>query len=115
MTFTTLHIAVTAVICGLLALAAAAWRLPRRRWAELLAVSVLTAGAVFLWRMSANMPQLNDDGLNGFSANDWAAPLLTFVALSVNSDLRPPADILRYRQVRALATLLALVVNVITI
>jgi hypothetical protein len=95
MTFSTLHITVTALICGLLALAASMWRLPRRRCTDLLAVTVLSAGAVFLWRMSANMPQLNDDRLNGFSADDWAAPALTYIALSVYGDLRPPPDPVR--------------------
>jgi hypothetical protein len=115
MTFSTLHITVTAVTCGLLALAAALWRLPRGQWQPIAAVAVLTTAALFAWRMSANMPQLNDDGLNGFSANDWAAPALAYLALSVYSDLRPPVDLVRYRQARALATLLALVINVITI
>jgi hypothetical protein len=115
MTFSTLHITLTAVLCGLFALDAAALRLPRGHWQPVLAVAVLSGGAVFLWRMSANMPQLNDDGLNGFSANDWAAPVLTYVALSVYADLRPPPDPARYRQTRALAALLALVINVLTI
>ncbi len=116
MTFSTLHITLTALISGLLfVLAAAAWRLPRGQWQGVLAVAVLSAGAAFLWRMSANMPQLNDDGLNGFSANDWAAPVLTYVVLSVYGDLRPPSDPARYRQTRALAALIALVINVVTI
>jgi hypothetical protein len=115
MTFSTLHITLTALLTGVLALAAAAWRLPRGHWQSGQAVGVLSGGAVFLWRMSANMPQLNDDGLNGFSANDWAAPVLTYVALSVYADLRPPPDPARCRQTRARAALLALVVNVLTI
>jgi hypothetical protein len=115
MTFSTLHITLTALLTGLLALAAAAWRLPRRRWPDLLAVAVLSGGAVFMWRMSPNMPQLNDDGLNGFSANDWAAPALTYLALSVYADLRPRPDPAHYRQTRALATLFALAINVVTI
>ena len=36
------------------------------------------------------MPQLNDDGLPGFSANDWAAPVLTYLFLSLYADLSPP-------------------------
>jgi hypothetical protein len=74
MTFSTVHIALNAALTGLLAISAAAWRLPCGHWQLVLAVGVLSGGAVFLWRMSANMPQLDDDGLNGFSANDWAAP-----------------------------------------
>jgi hypothetical protein len=115
MTFSTLHITATALLVALFALAAGAWRLPRRHWPDLLVVAALSGGAVFLSRMSANMPQLNDDGLNGFSANDWAAPVLTYLALSVYADLRPPPDPARYRQTRALTALLALVINVVTI
>ncbi|MGH3848029.1 MAG: hypothetical protein ACRDS0_42485, partial [Pseudonocardiaceae bacterium] len=115
MTFSTAHIALTAAISGLLALAAGLWRLPRDTWPDALAVALLTAVAVFLWRLSANMPALNDDGLPGFSANDWAAPVLTYVFLSSYADLRTPAHPLRYRQTQALATLAALAVNVITI
>lgn len=81
----------------------------------MLAVAVLTAVAVFMWRISADMPQLNDDGLRPFSANDWAAPVLTYVVLGVYGDLVSPADPARYRQTRALTTMLALVINVITI
>lgn len=114
-TFSVAHIAVTAAITGLLALAAAAWRLPRRAWPDIVAVAVLSGASVLLWRWSANMPQLNKDGLPGFSANDWAAPVLTYVFLSLYADLRPPADRSRYDQTRALATLASLLVNVVTI
>jgi hypothetical protein len=115
MTFSTAHIAVTAAITGLLVAAVALWRLPRGKWRQALVVALLAGASVFLWRISANMPQLNDDGLPGFSANDWAAPVLTYVVLSGYTDLRPSADTARYRQVRALAAIVALAVNVITI
>src|SRR3954452_6298304 len=78
-TFGVGHIAVTAAITAALALAAAAWRLPRTMLVDQLAVAVLGFVAALLWRWSANMPQLNDDGLPGFSANDWLAPVLTYV------------------------------------
>ncbi|MCE3555462.1 hypothetical protein LWC33_28950 [Pseudonocardia sp. RS11V-5] len=115
MIFSVGHIALTAGITALLAFAVAIWRLPSGAWLDVVAVAVLSGLAVLLWRFSANMPQLNDDGLPGFSANDWAAPVLTFVVLSLYMDLRPFADAGRYRQARALATLVALVVNVVTI
>ena len=99
MTFTTLHIVLTAATVAVLTFA----------------VGLLAGAAVFLWRLSANKPDLNDDGLPGFSANDWAAPILTYLILSVYADLRPPADPARYRQVRALAFGIAVAVNVITI
>ena len=113
--FGTAHILLTAAITGVVALALGFWRLPRAQWWDILAVAVLAGAAVFLWRLSANMPQLNDDGLPGFSANDWAAPAMTYLVLSGYADLRAPADPGRYRQVRVLATLGALAVNVITI
>lgn len=113
--FTTSHIALTAAITGVLVLIAAVWRLPLRALPNAVAIGVLAGAAVFLLRISANMPQLNDDGLPYFSANDWLAPVLTYLFLSVYADLRPPADPRRYRQVRALAFVIALAVNVLTI
>jgi hypothetical protein len=116
MIFSTIHILLTAATTSGVALVVGFWRLPASaRWLDILAIAVLSGVAVFLWRLSANMPQLNDDGLPGFSANDWAAPALTYLVLSGYGDLRAPADPLRYRQTRALATLGALAVNVITI
>ncbi|MGH3535913.1 MAG: hypothetical protein ACRDR6_27935 [Pseudonocardiaceae bacterium] len=115
MIFSASHILLTAAITSGLALMVAFWRLPRTAWPDILAITVLSGVAVLLWRLSANMPQLNDDGLPGFSANDWAAPAMTFLFLTVFADLRAPADPRRYRQARALATLAALAVNVITI
>src|SRR5882672_3240336 len=115
MIFSVGHILLTAAITGVIALAAAYWRLPRTAWPDILAVAALSTAAVLLWRLSANMPPLNDDGLPGFSANDWAAPVLTFVFLTSYSDLRTPPNPHRYRQTRTLVTLAALAVNVITI
>jgi hypothetical protein len=114
-TFSVGHIALTAAVTGVIALAAAAWRLPRSAWTDIGAVAILSAASVLAWRLSANMPQLNSDGLNGFSANDWAVPLLTYLFLSLYADLRPPAGPRRYAQARALATLASLAVNVVTI
>src|SRR3954452_22335913 len=114
-TFSAGHITVTAAITAALALAAAVWRLPRTMLVDQLAVAVLTFAAVLLWRWSANMPQLNDDGLPGFSANDWLAPVLTYVVLAAYADLRSPAEPRRFAETRALATIAALVVNVVTI
>lgn len=114
-TFGVGHIAITAAITAALALAAAAWRLPRSMLIDQLAVAVLAFAAVLLWRLSANMPQLNNDGLPGFSANDWLAPVLTYIILSGYADLRSPADPRRFAQTRTLATIAALIINVVTI
>jgi len=87
----------------------------RRGLAESVVIAVLAAGAVFLWRKSANMPQLNNDGLSPFSANDWLAPMLTYVVLGMYASVRHPGNDRRFAQVRSLAVLAAFVVNVVTI
>jgi hypothetical protein len=82
---------------------------------DALAIGLLTAGAVFLLRKSANMPQLNNDGLEGFSANDWLAPVVVFVILGLYGAVRSPAEGRRFEQTRAAATVVAFAINVITI
>jgi hypothetical protein len=99
---------VVALIIGFL-------RLPHERWLDTIAAAVLAGAAVLLWRLSANMPQLNNDGLPSFSANDWAAPAMTYLFLSGYADMRAPLDDRRYRQFRILATAGSLAVNVISI
>jgi hypothetical protein len=113
--FGAMHIALTAALTGVLALAGAVWRLPRNAWPDAVTIGALSAAAVFLWRISANMPQLNSDGLPGFSANDWLAPVMTYLFLSAYADIRPPSDPQRYGQIRTIATVISLVVNVVTI
>ena len=114
--FSRAHIALTAVVTGILAAAIGWWRFTdRRRLLEALIVGLLAAAAVFLWRASANMPQLNRDGLEGFSANDWLAPVIVYVVLSVYAALNPPNDPQRFAQARAGATIAAFAINVITI
>jgi hypothetical protein len=61
------------------------------------------------------MPQLNTDGLNGFSANDWLAPTITSVVLALYAALRQPTNLPRFARAGALAVLVAFFVNVVTI
>jgi hypothetical protein len=113
MTFSAAHILATAAVTGLAAAAAAWWKL--RRWPDILAVFLVSGAAVFMWRISANMPQLNADGLPGFSANDWLAPVVTYLFVSLYGTARPVQDQRRFTQTRALTVLASLAVNVITI
>ena len=115
--FSTSHIALTAAITGVLALVASVLVLGSGRpgLVDSLAIAILATGAVFLWRKSANMPQLNDDGLPPFSANDWLAPVLTAVVLAMYATVRRPANDRRFAQACALAVLIAFIVNVVTI
>ena len=114
--FTTAHIAFTGAVSGVLALAGALL-VDRRRGglAEKLLIGVLAAAAVFLWRKSANMPQLNNDGLQGFSANDWLAPVVVYVMLGLFGAIRRPGDDGSFGRARAFAVIAAFAVNVITI
>jgi hypothetical protein len=115
-TFSHAHIAATAGVAGLIAGAIGGWRFTgRERIVSAAAAAAITGLAVYLWRASANMAQLNNDGINGFSANDWLAPVIVFIALSVYADLRSPPNPARFAQVRAAATIVAFAVNVITI
>ncbi len=112
-TFSTRHILLTAALTAVLTLAVAA--ILRLRGADLAAVTILAFMATWLLRRSANMAQLNDDGLPGFSANDCLSPVVTWVALALYSDIRGHAPGTPVRRARAAAALLAFAVNVLTI
>ena len=114
--FTTLHIALTALLTGVLA-AAGALLVCRRRAAvpESLLIGLLAGVAVFLWRRSANLPALNDDGMPPFSANDWLAPVIVAVMLGLWAVIRRPGRERRFAQACAAAVVVAFAVNVITI
>jgi hypothetical protein len=114
-TFTALHISVTALITAAVGLPFAVWRLRPAFPGEAVVLALLAGAAVLAWRLSANMPQLNADGASPFSANDWAAPMLTYVVLSCYAGLRAPIDRARFSQVRAALTIVSLIVNVIAI
>jgi hypothetical protein len=114
--FSSSHIALTALICGVAAALLSYLGLGRRSVVvECAVIGILTAASVFLWRKSANMPQLNRDGLREFSANDWLAPVVTFVFLSVYGAMRRTGEDRAFARVRALAVVAVLVVNVVAI
>src|SRR5438128_2432364 len=113
-TFGTIHIALTALITGVTVLAISAWMLRGKSWLDPMVMGLLAGLAVFLWRQSANMPQLNEDGLSGFSANDWLAPVVTYVVLGCYGSFRQANEVALGRA-RALAAVVALAVNVVTI
>jgi hypothetical protein len=114
-TFSTLHIGVTAIVTGVLSIVVARPILRHEPWLDAVSVGVVAGLATFGWRLCANLPQLNADGVPGFSANDLAAPIATWVLLGIYAAVRPPADPRRFALARAAATGIALVVNVVTI
>lgn len=112
-TFSTRHILLTAALTAVLTLVAAATL--RVRGADLAVTTVLAFAATWLLRRAANLPQLNDDGLPGFSANDVLSPVATWVALALFSDIQGHSPGTPIRRARAAAALLAFAVNVLTI
>jgi hypothetical protein len=82
---------------------------------ETAVVALIVGIAVLGWRLSGNIPTLNNDPIAGFSPNDWLCPIVTYVCLGIYAALRPPADRLRWTQVRAMLTIGAFVANVIFI
>jgi hypothetical protein len=114
--FSSGHIGLTALICGAAAAVLSYFALGRRSViVECAVIGILTAASVFLWRWSANMPQLNRDGLREFSANDWLAPVVTFVFLSVYGAMRRAGEDRAFVRARALAVIVVLLVNVVAI
>ena len=113
--FSNWHILLTAAITAVFAAAGALWRLGRGAWTDTVGIMLAAGLSVFLWRASANMPQLNADGLPGFSADDWLAPVVTYLFVSLYGTARPVRDQQRFTQTRALAVVASLAVNVITI
>ncbi|RDH13812.1 hypothetical protein [Tsukamurella pulmonis] len=83
--------------------------------ADDLGLAVTAGAAVWLWRSAANIGALNLDGLPSVSANDCAAPMTVFVALSLYAAIRPPTDLTRWHRARAAATVIAVAVNIIAI
>ncbi len=81
--------------------------------------SVVTAAVVGLsilaWRLSGNIPELNDDPIGALSPNDWLCPVVTYVFLGVYGAFRTPANLAGWARLRALLTIASFVVNVVTI
>src|ERR1700704_5460702 len=78
-------------------------------------VSLLVGFSILLFRLGANVQQLNDDPIPLASPNDLLCPVVTFVALSVYSGLRGATDQALLARSRAILTLVSLAVNIATI
>ena len=75
-------------------------------------LSLLVGLSILVFRLAANVQQLNDDPIPLASPNDLLCPVMTYVVLSVYAGLRGEAHIARDR---ALLTLVSLAVNIVTI
>ena len=80
-----------------------------------LVLSLLVGLSILLFRLGANVQQLNDDPIPLASPNDLLCPVVTFVVLSVYVGLRGGGGETHFGRTRALLTLVSLAVNIITI
>jgi hypothetical protein len=114
--FSAWHIAVTALVTAVLAGAGALVV----RWRERSLVDALVVGAaagfgVLLWRLGANTPTLNVDSLPGVSPADVLSAPLAYVAVGIAAGVRGSGATLRLTVAQALAALIALIINIVTI
>jgi hypothetical protein len=80
---------------------------------DVLMIGLAGGLGVFLWRLGANIPALNDDPIPGVSPADVLSGPVAFVAVGVYTGLRDASE--RCASAQALAAVLALVVNIVTI
>ena len=118
------HIALTSLITAILtaALAGAIMVLRRSQGAsghhavqllDGLMIGLAAGLGVLFWRLGANIPALNDDPIPGLSPADVLSGPVAFVAVGVYTGLRGASE--RWASAQALAALVALVVNIVTI
>jgi hypothetical protein len=109
-------IALTALVTFLSGFGILRWKFKAFTAIEAFLVAIVAGLAVFSWRVAGNIKELNDDPLPPFSPNDLLCPMAVYVLLGVYSGLRPSVSALKgWEQVRALLTIIALVVNVVVI
>ncbi|GAC1317866.1 MAG: hypothetical protein NVSMB2_12090 [Chloroflexota bacterium] len=85
------------------------------RSVEQVLLAAVVGLSIMLWRMAGNTPSLNDDAIPLVSPNDVLCPVLTYVCLGVFDGIRQVQPGGEWQRVRALLTLVSLVVNVVTI
>src|SRR5437016_2226283 len=84
-------------------------------WRSAAILSALVGLSILVWRLGANVPQLNDDPIPVTSPNDVLCPVVTYVVLGVYAGLAKLTDSTRVQRDRAVLTVISLVVNIVTI
>jgi hypothetical protein len=92
------------------------------RWAKIpvrtpdsLLIAAVVGFSILLWREAGNTAALNDDPIPVVSPNDVLCPVVTYVCLGILAAFRAIINGPHWPRIRALLTLLSLVVNVVTI
>jgi hypothetical protein len=99
------------VSCVVLYVGARYWHRSPFEIRSALVLSFLVGLSILLFRLGANVQQLNDDPIPLASPNDLLCPVVTYVVLSVYAGLRG----IHNERDRALLTLVSLAVNIVTI
>lgn len=104
-------IVASAIVVG----AYARWARTPVNVADTLLIALTVGASILLWREAGNTPPLNEDPIPVVSPNDVLAPIVTYVCLGLLAAFRPAIRNAQWTQLRAMLTLLSLVVNVVTI
>lgn len=91
---------------------------PRFAVGDLIGVGIAAGLGVLLWRLGANIPTLNDDTIPGVSPADVLSAPLAFVGAEIYVRLRmvsTPGQYERLTVAPAVAAVVALIVNIVTI
>jgi hypothetical protein len=83
--------------------------------ADIVLIALTVGASILVWREAGNTPMLNDDPIPLVSPNDVLCPVVTYVSLGLLVAFRPVINGSHWPRLRALITLLSLIVNVITI
>lgn len=78
-------------------------------------LAVVVGLSILAWRASGNTPALNEDPIAFVSPNDVLCPVVTYVFVSVYGGFAGISGGPGWPRVRALLTVVSLVVNVVTI
>ena len=110
------HIALTALITAVLSGSGAVVAARQQRSVvDALLVGIAAGLGILLWRLGANTPTLNTDPIPGISPADVLSAPLVYVAVGMMAGLRGRETAERLGSAQALAALIALLVNIITI
>jgi len=77
--------------------------------------AIVVGISILLWREAGNTPALNDDPIPVVSPNDVLCPVVTYVCLGILAGFRSSIVGAPWPRIRAVLTLVSLVVNVVTI
>ena len=78
-------------------------------------IALVVGISILLWREAGNSPTLNNDPIPVVSPNDVLCPIVTYVCLGILAGFRSTLMGPDWNRIRALLTLVSLVVNVATI